>query len=93
MTAVDGIDGLNRLHGQPFDAVISDVQMPQMDGFTLTAAIRSDPSYTNLPVILFTSLSDEEDQRRGQEAGATAYVIKAESADVLLLETLRKLIS
>ena len=93
VTAVDGIDGLNRLHGQPFDAVISDVQMPQMDGFTLTAAIRSDPSYTNLPIVLFTSLSDEEDQRRGQEAGATAYVIKAESADVLLLETLRKLIS
>jgi two-component system chemotaxis sensor kinase CheA len=92
VTAVDGIDGLNRLHSQPFDAVISDVQMPRMDGFALTAAIRKDPSYTNLPIVLFTSLSEEADQLRGQEAGATAYVIKTESADVLLLEALRKLI-
>jgi len=92
VTAVDGIDGLNRLHSQPFDAVISDVQMPRMDGFALTAAIRHDPSYTNLPIILFTSLSEKDDQLRGQEAGATAYVIKTESADVLLLETLRNLI-
>ena len=92
VTAVDGVDGLTRLHSQPFDAVISDVEMPRMDGFKLTAAIRNDPSYTNLPIILFTSLSGEEAQLRGQEAGATAYVIKTESADVLLIETLRQLI-
>jgi two-component system chemotaxis sensor kinase CheA len=92
VTAVDGIDGLNRLQSQSFDAVISDVQMPQMDGFALTAAIRKEPSYSKLPVILFTSLSEEEAQLRGEEAGATAYVIKTESADILLLETLRQLI-
>ena len=65
VTAVDGIDGLTRLHSQPFDAVISDVQMPRMDGFTLTAAIRNESSYTNLPIILFTSLSGEEAKLKG----------------------------
>ena len=92
VTAVDGIDGFNRLQSQPFEAVISDVQMPRMDGFALTTTIRNDPAYTNLPVILFTSLSDEESQLRGQDAGATAYVVKTEFADVFLIETLGRLL-
>ena len=92
VTAVDGIDGMNRLHSQSFDAIISDVQMPRMDGLALVAAIRKEPSYSNVPIILFTSLSDEEDQRKGQEVGATAYVVKTESSEALLLETLKKLI-
>ncbi len=92
VTAVDGIDGMNRLKSQPFDAVISDVQMPQMDGFELTSAIRKEPSYSGLPVILFTSLSEDEAQLKGQEAGANAYVRKTESADVRLLDTLQNLL-
>ena len=91
-TAVDGVDGLDRLHHQHFDAVISDVEMPNMDGFTLTASIRANPSFTALPVILFTSLSKHDGQQKGQDVGASAYVVKTESAEVRLLETLKKLL-
>ena len=90
--AVDGADGLDRLHRQSFDAVISDVEMPNMDGFALTASIRANPSYEGLPVILFTSLSQSDDQQKGQNVGASAYVIKTESGEVRLLETLKTLL-
>ena len=92
VTAVDGADAFSRLGGRPFDAVISDVEMPNMDGLSLTARIRQDPAHRELPVILITSLASEADRRRGVEVGASAYITKGSFDQQVLLDTLRRLI-
>lgn len=92
VTAVDGMDGFNKLQSRAFDAVISDVQMPNLDGLGLTAKIRQIKKYSDLPIILVTSLAKDEDKRRGAEAGANAYITKSSFNQTLLTETLRRLI-
>ncbi len=92
VTAVDGLDGFSRLGARRFDAVVSDVQMPNMDGLGLTAAIRGDARHASLPVILVTSLAREEDKRRGIEVGANAYLTKPTFDQKVLLDTLRRLV-
>jgi len=76
-TAVDGEDGLIKLYEKKFDIVVSDVQMPRLDGFALTERIKKDQRFKDLPVILVTALQTEADKRRGIEAGADAYLTKA----------------
>ena len=66
--------------------------MPNLDGLTLTAKIREDKHYQELPVILVTSLATEEDKRRGMEVGANAYLTKPTFDQRVLLETLRRLV-
>lgn len=92
ITAVDGRDGLNKLQMQSFDAVISDIQMPNLDGLQLTSTIRQQRQYDELPIILVTSLASDEDKRRGAEAGANAYITKSNLNQDLLIETLQRLI-
>ncbi|MDD5366103.1 MAG: response regulator [Gallionellaceae bacterium] len=92
VTAVDGADAYNKLGSRPFDAVISDVQMPNMSGLALTEKIRANRKYAELPIILVTSLASEEDQRRGLEAGASAYIAKSSFDQQVLLECLARLI-
>ncbi|NET04222.1 MAG: response regulator [Symploca sp. SIO2B6] len=92
MLAVDGLDGYNKLKTRDFDAVISDVEMPNLDGFSLTTKIRQHQKYKELPIILVTTLNSEQAQKRGAEAGADAYVIKGRFNQDALLEILRKLI-
>ena len=65
LQAVDGLDAYNKLIARPFDAVVSDILMPNMDGLTLTEKIRQDKKHKELPIILVTSLSSEDDKRRG----------------------------
>ncbi|MGN7613235.1 hybrid sensor histidine kinase/response regulator [Magnetococcales bacterium HHB-1] len=91
VTAVDGKDALLKLPNSPFDAVVSDVEMPNMTGLELAAEIRKEESYKELPIILVTSLSTEEDQRRGMEAGANAYITKTTFDQRRLLDALRRL--
>jgi two-component system chemotaxis sensor kinase CheA len=91
-TAVDGQDGLTTLKTAPFDLVVSDVQMPRMDGYELTSKIRQDKVLSELPVILVTSLGSREDRERGIEAGASAYIIKTSFDQGNLLETVKRLI-
>ena len=86
------MDGLSALGRRSFAAVVSDIMMPNMDGLTLTARIRQEPRYKNLPVILVTTLSSDEDKRRGLEAGANAYIPKPSFDQRVLLETLKRLI-
>jgi two-component system, chemotaxis family, sensor kinase CheA len=76
-TAVDGEDGLIKLYEKTFDIIVSDVQMPRLDGIALTERIKKDPRFKDLPVILVTALQTEADKRRGIEAGADAYLTKA----------------
>ncbi|MFN6531128.1 hybrid sensor histidine kinase/response regulator [Nostoc sp. ChiSLP03a] len=92
ITAVDGLDGLNKLRSHTVDAVISDVQMPNLDGLGLTAKIRQYQEYSELPIILVTSLASDEDKRRGAEAGANAYIIKGSFNQEALLSALKRLV-
>ena len=75
-----------------FDLVVTDLQMPELDGLGLLAAIRSDPEHAMLPVVIVTSQSSEDDRRRGAEAGADAYIVKDEFDQQALLETVNRLI-
>jgi two-component system chemotaxis sensor kinase CheA len=90
--AVDGLDGYNKLKTRDFDAVLSDVEMPNLDGLSLTAKIRQHQEYRELPIILVTTLAGDEDKRRGAEAGANAYVIKGKFNQDVLLEILGRLV-
>ncbi len=92
VVAVDGLDALNALGRRSFAAVVSDINMPNMDGLMLTARIRQEPRYKDLPVILVTSLASDDDKRRGLEVGANAYIPKPSFDQRVLLETLRRLI-
>jgi two-component system chemotaxis sensor kinase CheA len=90
--AVDGEDGFNKLRAGTFNAVVSDVQMPNLDGLGLVAKMRHSPDYKDLPVILVTTLASEEDKRQGHQAGANAYITKGDFEQGVLLDTLRRLI-
>lgn len=90
--AVDGEDGFNKLKAGSFVAVVSDVQMPNLDGLGLVAKLRQFKEYKDLPVILVTTLASEEDKRQGHQAGANAYITKGDFEQGVLLDTLRRLI-
>jgi len=92
VAAVDGLDALNKLGTRHFDAVVSDVQMPNLDGLSLSAKIRQDKKYQELPIILVTALASDADRRRGLEVGANAYITKPTFDRTLLLTTLQQLI-
>jgi two-component system chemotaxis sensor kinase CheA len=91
-TAIDGEDAFASLQKARFDLVVSDVEMPRMNGFALTSKIRSDERYTQLPVVLVTGLESQADRERGIDAGANAYVVKGSFDQSNLLETIRRLI-
>jgi two-component system chemotaxis sensor kinase CheA len=93
VTAVDGLDALSKLDQHPFDAVVSDVQMPNLDGLQLTRRIRQHASWRNLPVLLVTSLAAEADIRQGMEAGANAYIAKPSFEQKQFLELLGRLLA
>lgn len=90
--AVDGLDGYNKLKANTFDAVVSDVEMPNLNGLALTAKIRQHKEYNELPIILCTTLASEDDRRRGAEAGANAYLTKGTFDQKVLLDTLKRLV-
>jgi len=92
LTAADGIEAWTVLKTERFDLVVSDVDMPRMNGFDLTARIRSDPKLAPLPVVLVTALESREDKERGIEVGANAYVIKSGFDQSKLLEIIRRLV-
>lgn len=92
-TAVDGAQGLTRLReGLNVDAVVTDVQMPNMTGFQLTKAIKADPMLQDIPVIIVTSLERDEEKAEGVEAGADAYITKSVFNQDTLLDTVERLI-
>jgi CheY-like chemotaxis protein len=91
-TCVDGLDGAARLRDEPADLVLSDVEMPGMDGFALTRTIRRTRGWEQVPVIIMTSKGDESDRRAGLEAGASAYLLKSEFDQEQLVNTVRRLV-
>ncbi len=91
-TAVDGVDAFTILRTEGFDLVVSDVDMPRMSGFDLTAKIRREKKFAELPVVLVTALESREDRERGIDAGANAYIVKSSFDQSNLLEVIRRLI-
>lgn len=91
-TAVDGEDALVKLHEKSFDIVISDIQMPRMDGFALIERVKRESRFKDIPVILVTSLQTEADKRRGIEAGADAYITKGTFDQKHLLDVIQRFV-
>lgn len=90
--AVDGIEALAKLRADHVDLVISDIQMPRLDGFGLLQAIKNDQALKKVPVILVTSLEAREDRERGLALGADAYVVKRKFDQKELLETIGQIL-
>lgn len=90
--AEDGLAGLQKARLTQFDAVLTDVEMPVMDGFSLTRALRAEENYQHIPIIIVTSRAKEEDRRRGIQVGADAYIAKGDFEQDSLIETLKMLL-
>ncbi len=90
--AVDGMDGWNALRAETFDLLITDIDMPRMDGIELVTLVRQDPRLRSLPVMVVSYKDREEDRRRGLEAGADYYLAKASFHDEALLDAVQTLI-
>ena len=90
--AVNGEEALADISHERPDLVLTDVQMPRMDGFELTEAIRKQPSLAALPVIILTSRGSDEDRRRGLECGADGYIVKSGFDQSALLSAVERLL-
>lgn len=86
ITACDGMDALEKLPAQNVDLVITDLNMPQMDGFELIKSLRESPSYQDIPVIILTSLSDGESKERSENLGVHSYLQKPFSLEKIQYE-------
>lgn len=91
-TAVDGLEAWNMLKINSYDLLVSDVQMPRLNGFDLTAKIRADRDLFRLPVVLITGLETREDKERGIEVGANAYIVKSSFDQSNLLDVIKRLL-
>jgi two-component system chemotaxis sensor kinase CheA len=90
--AADGAEAWTLLESNSCDLVVTDVEMPNMDGFELTAKVRGDQRLRDLPMVLVTSRDSREDRERGIQAGADAYIVKGGFDQESLLETIRRLV-
>ena len=82
--AVDGIDGLEKANALPFDLVITDVNMPNMDGLTFVKELRKLAQYSEIPILVLTTERSDEMKSKGKAAGATGWIIKPFMPDQLL---------
>lgn len=76
ISAIDGMDAIEKLANVKIDMLITDLNMPNIDGFKLIKTIRNDIEYKDLPIIILSSLSKDEDVLQGLQAGANSYLIK-----------------
>jgi two-component system sensor histidine kinase and response regulator WspE len=91
-TAVDGMDGWHALREGSFDLVVSDIDMPRMNGIEFVRTLRADPRFATLPVVVVSYKDREEDRLAGLEAGATAYLTKGAFQDSTFADTVRDLV-
>jgi two-component system chemotaxis response regulator CheY len=82
--ALDGVDALSKLAGVDVDLILSDINMPRMDGLELTRKIRAIPRYKFVPILLLTTESHPEKKQEGKAAGATGWIVKPFHPDQLL---------
>jgi two-component system chemotaxis sensor kinase CheA len=90
--ATDGSQALTALAEEPVDLVLTDLEMPNMDGFALTAAIRSHASLMNTPVLILSSRGSDADRQRGLDVGADGYIVKSGFDEGKLLSAVNRLI-
>ena len=76
LQAVDGVDGLEVLQRSTPDVIVTDINMPKMDGFGLIEAVRQDSRYRKVPILVLTTESDSAKKLRAKEAGATGWIVK-----------------
>lgn len=91
--AKDGQEALEIAAREEFDMVISDVLMPRMNGFELTASLKADPRMRETPVVIVTTRGSDADKKRGLDAGADAYILKKDFTSDSFLETIDRLLS
>jgi two-component system chemotaxis sensor kinase CheA len=91
-TAVDGLDALDRMTGNQYDLIVSDIEMPRMDGFELCRTLKKNEGFKDIPFVMVTALQKEEDKRRGMEVGAAAYIVKSAFEQTNLLDTIERLV-
>lgn len=89
--AVDGVDALNKAKMQKFDCVVTDVNMPNMDGITLIKELRALPNYKFIPMLMLTTESGMDKKQQGKAAGATGWIVKPFNPDQLL-KTIKKVL-
>ena len=82
--AVDGQDGLDQMGKHPFDIVITDINMPVMNGIEFIKEVRSQRDYATLPILILTTESSEEKKNEGRQVGATGWIVKPFDPDKLL---------
>lgn len=92
VTAVDGIEAYTTLKTEKFDLVVSDVDMPRMNGLELTAKLRANSELHEIPIVLVTTLDSRQDRERGIDVGANAYIVKSSFDQSNLLEVIQRLI-
>jgi two-component system chemotaxis sensor kinase CheA len=90
--AVDGLEALDLLRAEAADLIITDIQMPRMDGFAFVEALKADSKLKGIPVIIVSSLERPQDQERGLLLGADAYVVKRKFDQTELLEAIGQMI-
>ena len=91
-TAVNGVDGWNAVRTNPYDLVISDIDMPRMNGIELVKKIKNNPRFNSLPVIIISYRDRKEDRVKGLEAGADYYLTKSSFQDDTLIEAVIDLV-
>ncbi len=91
-TAVDGLDALERITGHNYDLILSDIEMPRMNGFELCRTLKKNEGYREIPFVMVTALQKEEDKRRGLEVGAAAYIVKSGFEQTNLLDIIKRLV-
>ena len=74
--AVDGVDGLETLNAEGADVVITDINMPRLDGFGMIEGVRADPKHRTTPILVLTTESDAAKKQRARDAGATGWIVK-----------------
>lgn len=92
VSAENGIDALEKLPFSNIDIIITDLNMPQMDGLELINSLKKNPDYKEIPVIMLTTESEDSDKQKGFEAGASSYLIKPVPQDVLIKEVKKFLV-
>src|SRR5690606_30205186 len=91
--AVDGRDALAKIRAQLPDLILTDIDMPVMDGFGLIAAVRGDPASREIPVVVLTTRGSDDDKRRALMAGADTYIVKQDFSESTLQNAIDQFLS
>lgn len=92
-TARDGVDGYEKAMEGTYDIIVSDLEMPRLNGFGMIEKLRQESKYSTIPIVIVTSRENENDKRRGIEVGANAYIIKGSFDQTSLIDTIESLLA